>query len=182
MSAKQSKDRIQASIWKAIAKSEIDLTSVSKEDLDDLVNIVADAAILELDDEINESESSDEAAVKQYYPTDDDDEEQVLWKGRPILSISDHYLITNERVRLIHGILGKDRQDIELIRIQDVDITQTIRERALNVGDLIINSHDRSAPTVVLNNIRNPETTHQLLRRAIQDARNKHNITFQEEM
>lgn len=182
MSAKQSKDRIQASIWKAIAKTEVDLTSIPQEDLDALVNIVTDAAILELDDELNESESSDKAAVKQYYPAGDDDEELTLWKGRPLLSISNHYVITNERVRLVHGILGKDRQDIELIRIQDIDITQTIRERALNVGDLIIHSHDRSAPKVVLNNVRDPETIHKLLRQAVRDARKKHNITFQEEM
>jgi hypothetical protein len=182
MSAKQSKDRIQASIWKAIAKAEIDLTSIPKEDLDALVSIVTDAAILELDDELDESESSDKAAISQYYSAGDDDDEQILWKGRPLLSISDHYLITSERVRLIHGILGKDRQDIELIRIQDIDITQTIRERALNVGDLVIHSHDRSAPTVILNNVRNPETIHQLLRKAVRDARKKHNITFQEEM
>jgi hypothetical protein len=181
MSAKQSKDRIQARVWKAIAKTEIDLSLLPKEDLEVLVNIVTEAAILELDDELNESESSDKEAIKQYYPEGDDDE-QTLWKGRPLLSISDHYLITNERVRLIHGVLGKDRQDIELIRIQDIDITQTIRERALNVGDIVIHSHDRSAPVVVLNNIREPESVHQVLRSAVKNARKKHNITFQEEM
>ena len=182
MSPKQSKDKVQARVWKAIAKTEIDLSPLPKEDLEALVNIVTDAAILELDDELNESESSDKEAVKQYYPEGEDDGEQTLWKGRPLLSISDHYLITNERVRLVHGVLGKDRQDIELIRIQDIDITQTIRERALNVGDIVIHSHDRSAPVVVLNNVRDPETIHQLLRSAVKDARKKHNITFQEEM
>ena len=36
--------------------------------------------------------------------------------------------------------------------------------------------------SVVLNNIRDPEIIHQLLRKAVRDARSKHNITFQEEM
>ena len=68
------------------------------------------------------------------------------------------------------------------LKTQDIDITQTIRERALNVGDIVIHSHDRSAPVVVLNNIREPESVHQVLRSAVKNARKKHNITFQEEM
>lgn len=182
MTTNQTKDRIQARVWKAIAKSEIDLSAIPKEDLESLVETVTDAAILELDNEIDDTVSSDEAAAERYYPEAENDEEHTIWRGRPLLSISQHYVITSERVRIIKGILGKDRQDIELIRVQDIDITQTIRERALNVGDLVIHSHDSSAPVVVLNNVRDPETIHNLLRRAVKDARKKHNITFQEEM
>jgi uncharacterized membrane protein YdbT with pleckstrin-like domain len=98
------------------------------------------------------------------------------------LSISEHYVITNERVRIVRGLLGKDREDIELVRIQDIDHSQTLRERALNVGDITIRSHDTSHPTLVLNNVRDVQEVHEILRRAVLNARKKYKITFQEEM
>ena len=110
------------------------------------------------------------------------DGKQTLWKGHPLLSISEHYVITNERVRIVRGLFGKDREDIELIRIQDIDHSQTLRERALNVGDISIKSHDRSHPSVVLNNVRDVQEVHEILRRAVLSARKQYNITFQEEM
>jgi len=182
MSANESRERIRARIWKAIAQTEIDLSSLPKPTLESLVNEVTDAAMLEIDDEINQAESTDKTASERYYPIDKSDGETVIWQGRPFLSISEHYVITDERVRIVRGLLGKERQDIELIRIQDIDQSQTLRERSLNLGDITINSHDRSAPLVVLNNVRDPQNVHEILRQAVQKARKSHGMTFQEEM
>ncbi|NJN98016.1 MAG: PH domain-containing protein [Anaerolineales bacterium] len=106
----------------------------------------------------------------------------MLWEGRPYLSLSVHYKITNERVRITEGIVGKDREDIELVRIQDIDMTQGMSERMMNIGDIHIRSHDRSNPEVVLNNVSSPSEVHEILRRAVLKARKKHNVTFREEM
>ena len=182
MTNHDSRERVRARVWKAIAQSEIDLSSVSADDQETLVDLVAEAAILEIDEEMNQQESADKAAADRYYPAVDGDDEQLLWKGRPILSISEHYLITSERVRIVRGLLGKEREDIELIRIQDIDHSQTLRERAMKVGDLTIHSHDRSRPVVVLNNIRDVQEVHEILRRAVIAARKRLKITFQEEM
>ncbi|UCG25407.1 MAG: PH domain-containing protein [Chloroflexota bacterium] len=182
MTRNDSRERVRSRVWKAIAQSEIDLSSVPAADQETLVDLVAEAAILEIDDEMIQQESADKAAADTYYPTAEGEDEQLLWKGRPILSISEHYLITNERVRVVRGLLGKEREDIELIRIQDIDHSQTLRERAVNVGDLTIHSHDRSHPVVVLNNIRDVQEVHEILRRAVIAARKHHKITFQEEM
>lgn len=182
MSVQISRENIRTKVWKAIAKGEIDISTLPEEDLERLVAIVIDASILEIDDQITESEAADTTAEKQYYSGSDSDGEKLLWKGRPFLSISEHYMITDERVRVIKGILGKDKEDIELIRIQDIDQTQTLRERAFSVGDIVIHSHDRSDPKVVLNNVRDPEAVHEILRRAVINSRKAHNISFQEEM
>ncbi len=182
MTAKNSREKLRTQVWQAIAQSEIDLSAVPSSELEELVDIVIEAAILELDDTMEQQEAADKDAADRYYPAVEGDDEQVLWKGRPILSISEHYLITNERVRIVRGLLGKDRQDIELIRIQDIDHSQTLRERALNVGDVTIHSHDRSRPKVVLNNVRDVQEVHEILRRAVISARKKYKITFQEEM
>jgi hypothetical protein len=182
MSANDSREKVRSRIWKAIAQSEIDLSAIPASEIERLVDLATEAAILAVDEDMNDQEAADKAAADQYYPLQDDDDETVLWKGRPLLSISEHYLITNERVRIVRGLLGKDREDIELIRIQDIDHSQTLRERALNVGDLTIHSHDRSHPKVTLNNVRDVQEVHEILRRAVIAARKDQNITFQEEM
>jgi membrane protein YdbS with pleckstrin-like domain len=182
MPANDSRDRIRTSIWKAIARSEIDLTALPSEEVDRLVDLVTGAAILEMDEYMDHQTEKDQDAAEHFYPMGDDDQEKVLWKGRPLLSISEHYVITNERVRIVRGLLGKDREDIELIRIQDIDHSQSLPERAVNVGDITIRSHDSSHPSIVLNNVRNVQEVHEILRRAVLNARKQYKITFQEEM
>lgn len=183
MSADKSRERIRARIWQAIAQSEVDLGNLPKNEIEALVDLVTDAAMLEFDEEIDQSVAEDDEATNRYYPTGEDgEEEQVLWQGRPFLSISEHYVITNERIRIVRGLLGKDRQDIELVRVQDIDQSQTIRERTLNLGDITVHSHDRSAPVVVLNNVREPQKVQEILRQAVMKIRKKHKMTFQEEM
>lgn len=182
MSAEKSRERINARIWQSIAQSDIDLEPLDKAQLESLVNLVTEAAMLEMNDQIDQTVAADDEAKNQFYPQAEDDGEQVLWQGKPFLSFSEHYVITNERIRIIRGLLGKERQDIELIRVQDIDQSQTLRERTLNLGDIIINSHDQATPKVVLNNISDPEQVHDILRKAVRDARKKYKMTFQEEM
>jgi len=182
MSANDSRESIRSRIWKAVAQSEIDLSAVPPEQVENLVDLVTEAAILEFDEDMEHQVDADKAAADRFYPAGDVDGEETLWKGRPLLSISEHYVITNERVRIVRGLLGKDREDIELIRIQDIDHSQTLRERALNVGDITIHSHDSSHPRVVLNNVRDVQEVHEILRRAVLNARKRYNISFQEEM
>lgn len=183
MQFKDSRERVRSRIWKAIAQGEMPaLSALPPEEVEQLVDLVTETVIAEIDEQVDQQMESDKAATDHYYPPGESDEEQVLWKGRPLLSISEHYVITTERVRIVRGLLGKDREDIELIRVQDIDHSQTFRERVLNVGDITIQSHDRSHPAVVLNNVRDVQSVHEILRRAVLDARKKYKITFQEEM
>jgi hypothetical protein len=79
-------------------------------------------------------------------------------------------------------LLGKERRDIELVRIQDIDQRQTLRERLFSIGDIMIKSHDISSPIITLNDVRDPEGVPEILRRAVISARKEHGLSFQEEM
>ncbi len=179
MSVEATRARIKARVWQNLAQSAQSWQDISPEKLDKLVELVADAALVEVDSDLAQESarlapSSDVAGGAE--------DETILWEGRPFLSLSERYIITSERVRLISGLLGKERIDLELVRIQDFDQTQTVRERLLNLGDLTIHSHDRSHPVVVLNNIADPQVVHEILRRAVLDARQRHRLTYREEM
>ncbi|MCP5096792.1 MAG: PH domain-containing protein [Chloroflexi bacterium] len=180
MSISEAQARIQARIWQTIAQTDLDVTGLEKETLETLVNMVTEAALLELDNEMGKSLALEKpsSSTEPYL----DDEEPILWEGRPFLSLTLHYRITDERVLITEGLIGKKTENIELIRIQDMAHSQSAGERLINVGDLTIRSHDTSNPTFVLKNIKNPADVHEILRRAVLKARKRHNFTYREEM
>jgi hypothetical protein len=182
MYVKDAQARIKAKVWQAIAQSELDVKALDRDTLDALVNLVAEAALMDVDNQMGKdlAQQDDPGLVADSIL--DDDKEDVLWEGRPFLSISLHYTITDERIRITEGFLGKARENIELIRIQDVDYSQTFGERLLNLGDINIHSHDSSHPVVELKNIKDPEAVYEIVRRAVLGARRKHNFTYREEM
>lgn len=181
MSINETQIRIKARVWQALAQSGLDISSLDKNTLDSFVEIVTDAALIEIDKEL-ESSSEQPFSESSLDSLLDDHKEDVLWEGRPFLSITLHYTITDERIRITEGFLGKARENIELVRIQDLDYSQTLSERILNLGDIHIRSHDPSHPEAVLKNIKDPEEVYEILRRAVLSARKKHNFTYREEM
>lgn len=182
MSLKEVKANIKANVWQAIAQEKLDVSSLDKETLEKLVDLVADVALVESDEELEKSLAVGKVQTAVATDTLDDEKEDILWEGRPFLSISLHYTITDERIRITEGFLGKARENVELIRIQDVDYSQTFSERILNLGDINIRSHDSSNPIVTLKNIKDPNGVYEILRRAVLHARKKHNFTYREEM
>lgn len=181
MSLPELRAKIKAGIWQAVAQSGVNLSGVPQAELDGLIGAITESVLKEMDDFLGQV-TGQPASAPAVVNDADDEAEKVMWEGRPYLSLSTHYKITSERVRITEGLLGKDREDIELVRVQDIDVTQSLTERALNIGDIHIRSHDKSRPEVILNNVSNPLEVHELLRRAIQKARKKYNVTYREEM
>lgn len=172
--------RVKARIWQAVAQENLDLSGLEKETLTSLVDIVTEAALLEMNDMMGQSLATEKATDLEQALNDGD--EDILWEGRPFLSLTLHYRITDERILITQGLLGKATENIELIRIQDMAYSQSFSERLINVGDITIRSHDSSNPVFQLKNISNPGDVHEILRRAILSARKKHNFTYREEM
>ena len=179
MSQISPQERLRSAVWKAIAQSDIQFGEMPEDEQETLVELIISTVLLEVDDELGRSltdSSSDQGS------DNDTDEEKVIWEGRPFLSISERYKITSERIRITRGLLAKQKEDVELVRVQDIDQKQTFRERIISVGDISIRSHDSSHPLVVLNNVRDPETVHELLRKAVLEARKRHGLIYREEM
>lgn len=190
MSLEETKARIKAQVSQAMAKSKLDLSPLSKETREQLIDIVAQAALLEIDDHMGQTAKANKAAAEAVananlavaQALDDDGKEEILWEGRPFMSLSVMYRITDERVRITEGLLSKNREDIELARIKDIDQHQNLSERLLDLGDITIISHDSSQPTIVLRNIKDPQGVHEILRRAILNARKKFGVVYREQI
>jgi hypothetical protein len=177
MNIEQTRAQVISSIWQAIAQSGVDLSSLPQEEQQKLVNTIANQLLLTVNGILDEVSAPDA-------PTEPANEfdEQELWKGRPFLSISETYLLTNERLRITKGLFGRDVENYELIRLQDINLSQGLSERLLNIGDIHLRGHDPSNPEVVLRNISKPEEVYEILRRAWLAARKSHGLLFREEM
>ena len=177
MTPKEAQTHMKSRIWREIAKAGIDVSDISETKLEQIIDVATVAALTELDDELGRVDKRSDVR-----PFDDDDMERVLWEGRPFLSLVTHYRITNERIRITHGLLAKQRIDIELLKIQDMEQTQRVSERVMNLGDIVIHSHDPMHPVVTLENITDVQRVHEILRRARLEARKEHNFGYREEM
>lgn len=176
-------DKIRAkmisSVWQAFAQSGVDLSAVPTEQQEKLVSKIADTVLVTMDEILGDSVPK--AAAEQAEEVDEN-EEEILWEGRPFLSLVEHYTITNERLKITSGLVGRKVENFELIRMQDIDYKQNLGERITNLGDITIQGQDASASQIVLRNIAKPEEVYEILRRAWLDARKRHGLQFREYM
>jgi hypothetical protein len=177
MSIDKLRAQVIGSVWQAIAQSGIDLSSIPQDKQEALVSKIADGVMVTMDSIMGEEMPLDVAE-------DEVDElgEQVLWKGRPFLSLVENYTVTSERLKISTGLASRHVENFELIRIQDIDFKQGMVERLLGIGDINIRGQDPSNPEIVLRNVPKPEEVYETLRRAWLEARKRHGLQFSEFM
>jgi hypothetical protein len=177
MSIESIRAEVISSIWKAVAQSKVDLSSIPQDQQEQLVNKIAENVMLTVNTMMDESPAADD--IKEVV---DEHGEQVLWEGRPFLSLMEYYVLTNERIKIRHGLVGRDIENFELIRIQDIDIRQGVSERIFGIGDITIQGQDKSDPRIVIRNVSKPEVVYETIRRAWLEARKRYGLQFREYM
>ena len=118
--------------------------------------------------------------------------ETLLWEGKPAglrARLKDaaklnsvEYKITNQRVLIKTGLIGKKQEQIDLFRIKDIRTIQGLKDRALGIGDLNIISTDALTPNIKLEEIRNPGDVSEILRNAVRSERIAQGVQFQDRM
>ena len=177
MSIEKQRAQVVSTIWKAVAQSQVELSSIPHDQQEQLVSEIADQVMMTVDALMDD--------IPDAPPIDydlEDEQEVVLWEGRPFLSLVESYAITNERLKIVKGMFSRDIENFELIRIQDIDLSQGVHERVMGIGDVTIRGHDASAAKVVLRNVKSPEAIYEILRKAWLDARKRHGLQFREYM
>lgn len=177
MSIEKSRSQVIASIWQAVAQSGVDISFLQKEQQDKLVNQIADTVMVTMDQLM-----LDKSAEEETPDVDEEFGETILWQGHPFLSMVERYIVTNERIKLVRGMVSRNVENFELIRIQDIDMKQGINERVMGIGDIKIKGHDPSDPEIILRNVHKPEEVYEILRKAWLDARKRHGLQFSEFM
>jgi membrane protein YdbS with pleckstrin-like domain len=81
------------------------------------------------------------------------------------------YRLTNQRLFVLKGLFSKETQELELFRIKDIAVQQSLLQRVLGYGQVTIVSSDDTTPTATLRGIANPIGIKELIRENYKEAR-----------
>lgn len=84
-----------------------------------------------------------------------------------------HYVFTNERVVLQHGVFHRERRDIPLYRVNDHTMNQTLVDRLFGCGTLVIESAGERGQTR-LRDVPKVQRVQTLLYDLVEQDRDKH--------
>lgn len=113
--------------------------------------------------------------------------ERVLWEGRPSLlwsprtALTQRYKLTNQRLILTFGFVGRRTEEIDLFRVNDVCVKQHPLERLTRIGDVYISSSDQSSPIRYLQNVKTPDRVKDLLRESSRQERHRRRVLLRED-
>jgi len=81
------------------------------------------------------------------------------------------YRLTNQRLFVLKGLFSKETQELELFRIKDIAVQQSLLQRVLGYGQVLLVSSDDTTPTLTLRGIANPIGIKELIRENYKEAR-----------
>jgi len=186
------RQKITSQFYQSIAESGVEITSIPQNQLQTIINALSDGinaafeAVMEEDAQTaaatTRSMAASTSGLESLNNSGDEPPEEVLWTGRPYMTIGTRYELTNQRLRVFRGILGKTLDEVELVRMRDTRINQHIGERALKIGDVTIVSNDPTTPEVILENIKDPLGVRELIRKAMMEEKDRRGLHYREEM
>lgn len=111
---------------------------------------------------------------------------EYLWKDRKRylglpLSFT-RYALTNDRLFLSVGFLNIKDEEVLLYRIRDITTSRSLWQRLFSVGTVTVVSSDKTSPTVILKNIKDPLSVKELLHEQVEDMKIKRRVRVGEIM
>jgi hypothetical protein len=175
----------------SLAESGVQLTALPPAQLNALINALADSIFAVMEGLEDEAADASPIPPRRFVGDPQDAPigqtgaarpEEILWRGRPFLTIGTRYELTTERLRIYRGIFGNRIEEIELVRIKDTRVKQHMGERMLDVGDITVISADAATPDIVLNNVRDPVDVRELIRHAVMEEKNRRGLYYREDI
>lgn len=93
----------------------------------------------------------------------------AAWKWLVVRNI--RYELTTERLRVRHGVLNKELDEVELYRVRDYRLEQPLLLRLVGLGHVSVNTTDLTHPLVRLRAIHDSERVREQLRGAVEQCR-----------
>jgi uncharacterized membrane protein YdbT with pleckstrin-like domain len=92
----------------------------------------------------------------------------IVWRTQ-------HYIFTNERVILQHGVFHRERRDIPLHRVNDHTMNQTLVDRMFGCGTLVIESAGERGQTSLID-VPKVQRVQSLLYELLDADRDRHSL------
>ncbi len=81
------------------------------------------------------------------------------------------YVLTSQRLRLERGVISRTVEEVELYRVTDSAVAQTVVGRLLGLGDVTLETSDKRNPTVVMAWVPEPMALREKIRGLAEDRR-----------
>ena len=109
-----------------------------------------------------------------------------LWKDRKRylgmpLSFT-RYALSEGRLFLSEGFLNIKDDEILLYRVRDIDTQRTLWQRIFGVGTVTVVSSDKTMPTLLLKNVKDPVFVKELIHKQVEEMKIQRRVRFGEIM
>lgn len=111
---------------------------------------------------------------------------EFLWKDRKRyfglpLSFT-RYCLSEDRLFISEGFLNIRDDEILLYRVRDIDTRRSLWQRLFGVGTVTVLSSDKTMPSLVLKNIKDPIFVKELIHRQVEEMKIRRRVRFGEIM
>lgn len=110
----------------------------------------------------------------------------LIWKdrkrfmGMPITFT--RYGLSKSRLFLSVGLLSVQDDEVLLYRVRDLTVKRSLWQRLFGVGTVTVKSSDRTTPTLLLKNIKDPMSVKELIHQQVEEAKDKRRVRVGEIM
>lgn len=109
---------------------------------------------------------------------------QYLWKDRKRylgLPISfTRYAVSEDRLFLSIGFLNIKDEEVLLYRIRDLSVNRTLGQRIFGVGTITVASSDKSQPTLLIKNVKDPVSVKELIHSQVEEMKIRRKVRIGE--
>ena len=92
------------------------------------------------------------------------------------------YSLSEDRLFTSVGFLNIKDDEILLYRVRDIDTSRSLWQRIFGVGTVTVMSSDKTMPTLVLQNIKDPVFVKELIHKQVEETKIKRRVRFGEIM
>lgn len=105
----------------------------------------------------------------------------IVWTGKPYSFFGlpwnfTRYVLTNKKLVIRTGFLNIKEEKVELYRIVDMSMRHPLIQRIFGCGTINLMTKDVSSPKIILKEIKDPYTVHDLLENHIEKQKKDYNI------
>lgn len=111
---------------------------------------------------------------------------EYLWRDRKRhlglpLSFT-RYSLSEDRLFLTEGLLNVRDDEVLLYRVRDIDTRRSLWQRLFGVGTVTVISSDKTRPTLVMKNIKDPLMVKELLHQQVEQMKDRRRVRYGEVM
>lgn len=100
----------------------------------------------------------------------------LMWMIRWWTTKSTSYELTTQRLKISSGMMNRKLDELELFRVKDYAMDQSLALRLVGLGNLTLITSDATSPTVAIRAIANVEDVREKLRTAVQSERDRKRV------